>query len=186
MLFNWNGTYGIPTSLVLDAAGMFGSLPSLYTGGVGTSVSGVGSVPASDGTYVGPTVPGTVTGPGGYAGYLGLGPNPVVTTAYNTTSLCTRAGVANDGACLGLAPSGGFPLINDTAANANDFVANLGGTIGGNPMIDGPFASSNANFDITTLTLTGLTITAIPVPAAVWLFGSGLLGLVGVARRKKA
>jgi hypothetical protein len=27
---------------------------------------------------------------------------------------------------------------------------------------------------------------AIPVPAAVWLFGSGLLGLVGVARRKKA
>jgi hypothetical protein len=27
-------------------------------------------------------------------------------------------------------------------------------------------------------------ITVIPVPAAVWLFGSGLLGLVGVARRK--
>lgn len=25
----------------------------------------------------------------------------------------------------------------------------------------------------------------VPVPAAVWLFGSGLLGLVGVARRKK-
>ena len=28
--------------------------------------------------------------------------------------------------------------------------------------------------------------TVIPVPAAVWLFGSGLLGLVGMARRKKA
>jgi len=27
---------------------------------------------------------------------------------------------------------------------------------------------------------------AVPVPAAVWLFGSGLLGLVGVARKKKA
>ena len=26
----------------------------------------------------------------------------------------------------------------------------------------------------------------VPVPAAAWLFGSGLLGLVGVARRKKA
>jgi hypothetical protein len=25
---------------------------------------------------------------------------------------------------------------------------------------------------------------AVPVPAAVWLFGSGLLGLIGVARRK--
>ncbi len=27
---------------------------------------------------------------------------------------------------------------------------------------------------------------AVPVPAAVWLFGSGLLGLVGVSRRRKA
>jgi hypothetical protein len=26
----------------------------------------------------------------------------------------------------------------------------------------------------------------VPVPAAVWLFGSGLLGLLGIARRKKA
>lgn len=26
----------------------------------------------------------------------------------------------------------------------------------------------------------------VPVPAAVWLFGSGLIGLVGIARRKKA
>lgn len=28
------------------------------------------------------------------------------------------------------------------------------------------------------------TISAVPVPAAVWLFGSGLLGLLGVARRR--
>ncbi len=31
-----------------------------------------------------------------------------------------------------------------------------------------------------------LSITAVPLPAAVWLFGSGLIGLIGVARRKKA
>lgn len=31
-----------------------------------------------------------------------------------------------------------------------------------------------------------MQFTAVPVPAAVWLFGSGLLGLVGIARRKKA
>ncbi len=31
-----------------------------------------------------------------------------------------------------------------------------------------------------------LKIPGVPIPAAVWLFGSGLLGLVGVARRKRA
>jgi hypothetical protein len=30
-----------------------------------------------------------------------------------------------------------------------------------------------------------VNVAAIPVPAAVWLFGSGLLGLVGVARRRR-
>ena len=29
-----------------------------------------------------------------------------------------------------------------------------------------------------------VTTNAVPVPAAVWLFGSGLIGLVGIARRK--
>jgi hypothetical protein len=29
------------------------------------------------------------------------------------------------------------------------------------------------------------TISAVPIPAAVWLFGSGLLGLIGVSRHKK-
>jgi hypothetical protein len=29
------------------------------------------------------------------------------------------------------------------------------------------------------------TVNAVPVPAAVWLFGSGLLGLLGLARRRK-
>ena len=32
---------------------------------------------------------------------------------------------------------------------------------------------------------TRFEVTPVPVPAAIWLFGSGLLGLVGVARRRK-
>jgi len=31
-----------------------------------------------------------------------------------------------------------------------------------------------------------IEVAAVPVPAAVWLFGSGLLGLAGIARRRKA
>ncbi|WP_206609513.1 VPLPA-CTERM sorting domain-containing protein [Thiohalobacter thiocyanaticus] len=50
--------------------------------------------------------------------------------------------------------------------------------IRGYGMIDGAFPNFNANFDF--------EVAAVPVPAAVWLFGSGLLGLVGVARRRKS
>ena len=34
--------------------------------------------------------------------------------------------------------------------------------------------------------LDDIHVSAVPVPAAIWLFGSGLLGLVGVARRKRS
>ena len=44
----------------------------------------------------------------------------------------------------------------------------------------GPFQGKEANFN-----LNGITPAAVPVPAAAWLLGSGLLGLAGVARRKK-
>jgi hypothetical protein len=37
-----------------------------------------------------------------------------------------------------------------------------------------------------TLTITGNSTAPVPLPAAVWLFGSGLMGLVGVSRRRKA
>lgn len=32
----------------------------------------------------------------------------------------------------------------------------------------------------------GAALAPVPVPAAIWLFGSGLIGLIGIARRKKA
>ena len=75
----------------------------------------------------------------------------------------------------------------------------LGTTIADNFSI---MATSNSNptpvfgiFSVSPISLDGFTPTPsnwvtgpspVPVPAAVWLFGSGLIGLIGIARRKKA
>ena len=62
----------------------------------------------------------------------------------------------------------------------NSALTNAGGTIG---------------VDVTEVLLSGpagllgsgtITAPTIPVPPAVWLFGSGFIGLIGIARRKKA
>lgn len=51
-------------------------------------------------------------------------------------------------------------------------------------MTDGAFVGFHAAFELNSAGL--VTPSAVPVPAAVWLFGSGLVGLAGVARRRKA
>ena len=178
-LFDWNGNYNIPVSLVWDAAGLFGNLSSMIGGFLGgctgpsCTVAGVGATPATDGTYINATW-----------GYLANGPTPLATTTFNTTNV---AGCAL-GSCVGVNPSGTTPIITDTTPfGAGVYHSTRTTGIGGNPMQDGPFQGFNANFDAQSLTITSYTpVGVVPVPAAVWLFGSGLLGLVGVARRKKA
>lgn len=54
---------------------------------------------------------------------------------------------------------------------------------------NGDSAQAMNSLDLTFSSNTGLVstaqVSAVPVPAAVWLFGSGLLGLIAVARRKR-
>lgn len=50
-----------------------------------------------------------------------------------------------------------------------------GNGITGFAMVDGPFQGIDASVDFEV---------AVPVPAAAWLFATGLLGLAGVARKK--
>lgn len=46
--------------------------------------------------------------------------------------------------------------------------------------------STDFSGDFTANPVIATVSPVVPIPAAMWLFGSGLLGLVGIARRKKA
>ena len=48
------------------------------------------------------------------------------------------------------------------------------------------FDSNGDEVGFAFATVDSLTVSSVPVPAAVWLFASGLIGLTGVARRKKS
>lgn len=52
---------------------------------------------------------------------------------------------------------------------------------------DGPFTGLKLYLDIGSGNSMYVTsVSSVPIPAAVWLFGPGLLGLIGFAKRKKA
>ncbi len=50
---------------------------------------------------------------------------------------------------------------------------------------DSVIVGGSFNGNVGQWVITG-NVSAVPVPAAVWLFGSGLIGLAGIARRRKA
>jgi hypothetical protein len=103
--------------------------------------------------------------------------------AYSSNSTgCASSGLATQTNCLWDGPgyAGGIPA-NKPAGSTLWMLASSDGNgdgVMGIPMaVGGPFAGFNANFNANMI--------PTPVPAAVWLFGSGLFGLLGVARRRK-
>lgn len=71
--------------------------------------------------------------------------------------------------------------VNNSPSNQPITVALGGGT--GNALL---FAASTTGYhDDDRFKIASLTTTVVPVPPAVWLFGSGLLGLIGISRRRK-
>lgn len=70
--------------------------------------------------------------------------------------------------------------INGDASAANGSWIFAGSVASSNPFSGDPFLPVYALSGVLQVP------SAVPIPAAAWLFGSGLLGLAGVARQKKA
>lgn len=81
---------------------------------------------------------------------------------------------------------GGWQLNLDSLIVASDTKAGFLHLTGTGLVSGNGYDATNAtwSFSANDATAYSMSVTAVPVPAAVWLFGSGLLGLIGMARRK--
>lgn len=128
------------------------------------------------------------------AGFTGVGSETIYFTGSNTlditagslffdeTNISTGSTASitfNDGQLVDFKYSA---LFNVNGA-AEDFNSSLT-SITADRAVNGPTSKDVSLF--ATWQSAELPITPVPVPAAVWLFGSGLIALVGFARRKSA
>ncbi|MCS6897106.1 MAG: hypothetical protein NZM29_03955 [Nitrospira sp.] len=91
------------------------------------------------------------------------------------TNLTYLAHVANAGGPNGTDTGAGTDSVSATFT-LNPGLYSL--VLGGNPPLTTPPQSGQHSFSVT------LSTAPVPVPAAMWLFGGGLVGLAGLARRK--
>lgn len=154
--YHWGGS-DVPVQIVLDASGLFAELSTWGPG----DIYDVTTCAASNAC----SVPASNDV---YKANIPIGPAPVVTSSYNVVGA-----------------TGTTTTLGQLSLGADD-------GIGGAPMDNGPFENFNMNLDMTSVRLmpdiecySCPQPPPVPIPAAVWLFGSGLLGLVGIAKRRK-
>jgi hypothetical protein len=151
-------------------------------GGSGNLLFGLGSTnfvvsPGSNGgtasvdawILVNSTPTGTLLGSSGMSEYWTSGSSPQITTA---PAFVLKVSVGDTLSLYGYVNTTAQALLGGSASTASDPAQIF-------------IASQTTGIGFTVAS--GVTYpTSVPVPATVWLFGSGLIGLIGVARRRKA
>ena len=79
--------------------------------------------------------------------------------------------------------SGGNTVLSLPDIDFHDGILQFMGPVTSLSVTSSTVCGGDCSFQALTF---GVDTSAVPIPSAVWLFGSGLLGLVGMARRKKA
>jgi len=169
MLVDWSFSSNIELTTVWDASGLFNAIKNT-PGGLQAGDVLSGNQLLRDGSIIenniGSAIPAT-------DGLNTIFINPDGGIPAHTVSYTINQGPA--------------PIAMTTWNYADGVLTDDG--IGGSPLTGGPFPGFNINLDIgsgNSLTLTSVTTSVVPIPAAAWLFGSGLIALIGLARRKKA
>ena len=171
------------TTLAVSVAAALGM--STANAAVTTFASGTFTMYDATGAVVGGanTVTGSLDSTGLLAGSNLTSPTPFFAQLWTAHDSTCGAGGVGDIVCdmpFDWSVNTNIPVVVhfDTTTTPLVWDGTLDGDADGIPgtaMTAGPFAGFSPTF----------TLTAVPIPAAVWLFGSGLLGLVGVARRRR-
>jgi hypothetical protein len=192
---------------VNPSTGVFSSLGTV-TGLLSGTQSGMSIDPTTGVVYLSSTTIGQstlytlnlATGVASVVGSTTVAPG-VVDIAFDATGQLFATDVVNDSLYSINPANGTASLIGAVGLDLNfgqglDFDYSTGilyGALFDNSSTTSKFSSINTTTGLATVIADmgfnqyEIAIASpIPVPAAVWLFGSGLLGLVGIARRKKA
>ncbi len=147
-------------------------------GTVGTAAGGSGSFSSGGTLFFGhewtATVAATFTGSATtWSSSLSTGAS--ATGTYNFTLMPGQVAM---GILFDWNTNNGIPILNIVNADGSGVDIDGDGTLGDigccGPIWQGATAPGFSG-----------VVSSVPIPAAVWLFGSGLVGLVGVARRRK-